>query len=92
MIEDGAAHGEPEVTGEVSYRSERTRSAQGATQGRPMRCEKSDGSIVAFKFRPVKPGNSVEDKTGTTGGLFVGACNSQKRCRLRREEVYSNVL
>lgn len=57
-----------------------------------MRCEESDESIVVLKSRPVKAGNSLEDKTGMTGGLFAGACKSQKPCELRREEVYSNVL
>ena len=34
-----------------------------------MRCEKSDESIVVMKSWPVKAGNRLEDKTGTTGGL-----------------------
>ena len=53
MIEDGAAHGDLAVTGEVSHRSERIRLAQGETRGRPTRCEKSDESIVVLKSRPV---------------------------------------
>ena len=31
-----------------------------------MRCEVADESVVVMKFRPVKPGNSVEDKTQKT--------------------------
>ena len=92
MLEDAVARRGSVVTGEVSYRSARIREAQGVTQGRLMRCEKSDESIVVMKSRPMKAGNRLEDKTGTTGGLFAGACICQKRCRLRREEVYSNVL
>jgi hypothetical protein len=29
-------------------------------------CEVADEPVVVMKFRPVKPGNSVEEKTGTT--------------------------
>ena len=32
-----------------------------------MRCEVADDSVVVMKSRPVKAGNSVEDKTETTG-------------------------
>jgi hypothetical protein len=34
-------------------------------------CEVADEPVVVMKFRPVKPGNSVEGKTGTmmSGGL-----------------------
>ncbi|HDZ48104.1 MAG TPA: hypothetical protein ENI10_02500 [Halomonas sp.] len=28
----------------------------------------ADDAVVVRKFRPVKPGNSVEDKTGSTAG------------------------
>ena len=31
-----------------------------------MQWEVADDSVVVLKFRPVKPGNSVEDKTGMT--------------------------
>ena len=31
-----------------------------------MRCEVADESVVVLKFRPMKPGNSVEDKTERT--------------------------
>jgi len=32
----------------------------------------ADDSVVVMKFQPVKAGNSVEDKTETTFGLFKG--------------------
>ena len=36
-------------------------------------CEVADEPVVVMKFRPEKPGNSVEEKTGmTTGGGPVG--------------------
>lgn len=38
---------------------------QGESRGHG-RCEVADETVVVRKFRPVKPGNSVEDKTGTT--------------------------
>ena len=31
-------------------------------------CEVADELVVVIKFRPVKPGNSVEEKTGMTTG------------------------
>ena len=37
-----------------------------------MRCEVADESVVVMKFRPVKPGNSVEGKTGMTCSLVWG--------------------
>ena len=36
-----------------------------------MRCEVADDSVVVMKSRPVKAGNSLEGKTGTTC-RFVG--------------------
>ena len=42
------------------------REAQEATRGQPKQCEVADESVVVMKFRPVKAGNSVEDKTGMT--------------------------
>ena len=53
-----------------------------------MQCEVADESVVVLKFRPEKPGNSVEDKTGTTCSFSAGAGLSQKPGQLRREEVY----
>jgi len=41
--------------------------AQGESRGRS-RCEVADDAVVVRKFRPEMPGNSVEDKTGTTAG------------------------
>lgn len=50
-------------------------------------CEVADAPVVVMKFRPVKPGNSVEDKTGTmmSGGLVnrvspkaIGRCEGAK--------------
>ena len=40
-------------------------SIQGETQGRCW-CEVADEPVVVIKFRPVKAGNSVEDKTEMT--------------------------
>jgi len=41
-----------------------------------------------MKFRPEKPGNSVEDKTGTTtGGGPVGRARPKALARMRRAEV-----
>ena len=68
VIEGGAAYRESSVTGEALHRSERIREAQEETRGRPMRCEEADESVVVKKSRPMKAGNGVEDKTGTTGG------------------------
>ena len=31
-----------------------------------MLCRMADDSVVVIKFRPMKAGNSVEEKTGTT--------------------------
>lgn len=42
------------------------REIQEETQGRTKRCEVADESVVVLKFRPVKAGNRLEDKTGTT--------------------------
>jgi hypothetical protein len=37
-----------------------------------MRCEVADESVVVMKSRPVKAGNSLEGKTGTTRRLVGG--------------------
>lgn len=43
-----------------------------------MRCEVADDSVVVMKFRPVRAGNRLEDKTGTTHGLVRGRqCTSK---------------
>ena len=36
-----------------------------------MRCEVADEPVVVMKSRPVKPGNGVEEKTGTTRWFFA---------------------
>jgi hypothetical protein len=59
----------------------------------PKQWEVADDSVVVMKFRPVKPGNSVEDKTGMTRRPgSSGAAMSQKPWQLRRDEVYLKVL
>lgn len=42
-------------------------------------CEVADEPVVVMKSRPVKAGNSVEDKTEMTIGLFNGVSGGQKR-------------
>lgn len=37
-----------------------------------MRCEVADDSVVVMKFRPMKAGNRLEEKTGTTRRLVGG--------------------
>ena len=80
MIEDAVACREPEVTGEALYRSAQVadREIQEETQGRTKRCKVADESVVVTKSRPEKAGNSLEDKTGMTCGLFAGGVGSQK--------------
>ncbi len=70
-MQDGVAYWEPVVTGEALHRTlaamarlsrqEETQALKG--------CEVADESVVVMKFRPVKPGNSVEGKTGMTRRL-----------------------
>ena len=57
-----------------------------------MRCEVADESVVVLKFRPMKIGNYVEDKTGMTCGVFTGVGSGQKPNQLRREEVYLKIF
>ena len=38
----------------------------------------ADDSVVVMKFQPMKPGNSVEDKTGMTFGFVQRADADQK--------------
>ncbi len=79
VIEDAVVHREPEVTGEALHRlsvpSGRVLGKQ-RHKGRPeasaMRCEVADESVVVMKSRPVKAGNSLEGKTGTTRRLVGG--------------------
>ena len=35
-----------------------------------MRCEVADEPVVVMKFLPMKPGNGVEDKTGTSSDVI----------------------
>jgi hypothetical protein len=96
VIEDGAIHRESEVTGEAlhcSVRGSRStgREAQEETQGRTKQCKVADESVVAMKFRPMRAGNRLEEKTGMTCNEIAGGDVSQKPHCLRREEVYSNV-
>ena len=74
-MQDGVAYREFVVTGEALHRTlaamarlsrqEETQVSKG--------CEVADEPVVVMKFRPMKPGNSVEEKTGTTtGGGSVG--------------------
>jgi len=57
-----------------------------------MRCEVADDSVVVMKSRPVKAGNSLEDKTGTTCRLSRQEPVSAKSLiGMRRDEVHSKV-
>ena len=72
MIEGGVAYREPEgnwgslVLSRFSWSENRVSKAQEETQGLSMRCEVADDSVVVMKSWPVKAGNSLEGKTGTT--------------------------
>lgn len=71
----------------------RDRKVQGEIRGRPKRCEVADESVVVMKSRPVKSGNSMEGKTGTTWWPgSPGTGRSQKPYQLRRDEVYLKFL
>ena len=76
MIEGVAGHREPVLTGEALHRSGQAvgpdREAQEETQGRTKWCEVADDSVVVMKFRPMRAGNRLEDKTGMTHGLVLG--------------------
>lgn len=86
MLQDGVAYREFVVTGEALH----SPCLQGSlikeeTQG-VWECEVADELVVVKKFRPEKPGNSVEGKTGmTTGGGPVGLW--QPKAGIRREGV-----
>lgn len=43
-----------------------------------MRCEVADDSVVVMKFRPMKAGNRLEGKTGTTRRLVGGGRGAPK--------------
>lgn len=73
VFEDAIAHREPVLTGEALYRrSERSSeggSARGDSSSPLMTCRVADEPVVVMKSRPVKPGNSVEGKTGMTASM-----------------------
>jgi len=55
-------------------------------------CEVADESVVVMKSRPVKAGNSLEGKTGTTRRKRRrGPLCAKSHGGMRREEVYSKV-
>ena len=55
-----------------------------------MRCEVTDDSVVVMKSRPVKAGNSLEGKTGTTcRSSRQGLVSAKSLIRMRRDEVHS---
>jgi len=47
----------------------------------------ADEPVVVRKFRPVKAGNRLEEKTGKTVGLSGGAVAVKSRHGVRRGEV-----
>lgn len=50
-------------------------------------CELADEPVVVMKFQPVKPGNSVEDKTGTTNSVGeLGSCWSKANMKCEGEK------
>ncbi len=51
---------------------------QEGTQGQSKQCEVADEPVVVLKFRPVKAGNSVEDKTRTIPHLLWETSVRQK--------------
>ena len=56
-------------------------------------CEVADEPVVVMKSQPVKPGNSVEDKTETTTGMnAVGLVQAKSDIKMRRGEVNIEVL
>ena len=58
-----------------------------------MRCEVADDSVVVMKSRPVKAGNSLEDKTGTIcRESRQGLMSAKSLIRVRRDEVHSKFL
>jgi hypothetical protein len=62
-----------------------------------MRCEVADESVVVMKSRPVKAGNSLEGKTGTTrrkvgGGRYVSKAIAECEGRKFIRRSYQNCL
>ena len=65
---------------------------QGETQA-VYKCEVADEPVVVMKFQPMKPGNSVEDKTETTTGTSaVGLMQAKSGIKMRRGEVDTEAL
>ena len=57
-----------------------------------MWCEVADDSVVVMKSRPMKAGNSLEDKTGMTCRLSrQGSVSVKSLIGMRRDEVHSKV-
>jgi hypothetical protein len=57
-----------------------------------MHCGMADESVVVIKSRPLKAGNSMEDKTEMTLYMVtMGHRKCQKRLCLRREEVQKKI-
>ena len=74
VIEDGVLNREPVITGEALHRAvfEDMDIVFKTRIKNVMWCEVADDSVVVIKFRPVKAGNSVEDKIEMTLNLFEG--------------------
>ena len=71
----------------------RVKKVQEETQGFLMRCEVADDSVVVMKSRPVKAGNRLEDKTGTTcRKCRQGPLSAKSLIGMRRDEVHSKFL
>lgn len=49
-----------------------------------MRCKVADEPVVVMKFRPVKPGNGVEDKIETTRWFLAWRLMKPKAHQLAR--------
>jgi hypothetical protein len=56
-------------------------------------CEVADEPVVVMKSQPMKPGNSVEDKTETTTGMSaVSLMQAKSGIKMRRGEVNTEEL
>lgn len=83
VFEDAIAHREPALTGEALHRRSEVfffedGSARGSSSSPLMTCRVADEPVVMMKSRPVKPGNSVEDKTGMTTSTVWWDCGEPK--------------
>jgi hypothetical protein len=73
------------------WKKNQIRERQGETQADLMLCQVADESVVVNKSRPMKAGNRLEEKTGTTWSQNVfrdaawskacGRCEGRKRLR-----------